>query len=177
MVKLVRVMGNNKKDIDFINSLYDISFPIHEQRDVNARNALFHLEQYYLYKILDENKFVGFIGCWDIGEFFYIEHFAISQDVRGIGYGQKSMTEFCKNHKRVILEIDPVEDEISKKRLSFYEKNGFVKNNYTHYHPSYTNTRQPHKLIVLSSHSVLSESEYAIFNKFLSNIVMNEKYL
>lgn len=72
-----------------------------------------------MYSFSDEGVFIGFVGSWKIGDYFYIEHLAISPNLRGKGYGQKVLSGFCEQVSRVILEIDPVIDEISEKRLRF----------------------------------------------------------
>lgn len=177
MVELVRISANDKHDNELINALYDISFPDHEQRSYAGRAALLPLEQYYLYKITDNNQFVGFIGGWAIDAFFYIEHFAIDQHIRGAGYGQKSLTALCQLYPQIVLEIDPLVDEVAKKRLHFYEKNGFVRNDYVHHHPCYNTQYSPHKLEILSLNTLFTQSQYDVFNHFLVNTVMNSQYL
>lgn len=177
MVQLVRVSASNQHDIALISELYDISFPDHEKRSIRGRESLLPLEQFYLYKIVDNNQFVGFIGGWLIETFFYIEHFAIAQHIRGAGYGQKSLSALCQLYPRIVLEIDPLVDEVARKRLHFYEKNGFIKNDYSHHHPSYNDKYTPHKLEILSLHSPFTQDEYQTFNQFLVNTVMNRNFL
>lgn len=120
---------------------------------------------------------MGFIGAWQFDELFYIEHLAICESQRGIGYGSKILVAFCQQHKQVILEIDPVVDDVSKKRLYFYQHNGFYSNNMVHYHPSYHNEMLPHGLTVLSYPEKLTDKNYQIFNRFLIQQVMHKDIL
>ncbi len=48
-----------------------------------------------------------------------------------MGKGTKTV---CHDVGKVILEIDPIIDEISQKRWSFYQHCGFQQNEYIHAH-------------------------------------------
>ncbi|MCB6146744.1 GNAT family N-acetyltransferase [Providencia rettgeri] len=39
--------------------------------------------------------FYWFYWCWKIEDYYYIEHLAISPVLRGQGYGQKVLKQFC----------------------------------------------------------------------------------
>jgi hypothetical protein len=75
-------------------------------------------------------------------------------------------------NKMIILEIDPVIDEITEKRLFFYQKLDFKLCPYKHIHPAYNKMYRPHELLVLSSGSILSPTMYETFGNDLNEIVM-----
>ena len=105
----------------------------------------------------------------------YIEHYAIIDKVRGQGYGTRLLGELiASTNKTVILEIDPVVDEISQKRLRFYRALGFVENDFPHVHPPYQGKFHGHQLKVLSSGRKIKEAEYQQFNQDLKLIVMEK---
>ncbi|WP_228005850.1 GNAT family N-acetyltransferase [Xenorhabdus sp. BG5] len=128
-------------------------------------------------QLINVDVFVGFIGAWQFEDTFYIEHIAISSSLRGQGYGKRVLDAFCTKHSKVVLEIDPVVDEISSKRLRFYQQCGFVTHEILHYHPSYHPDREPHELVVLSYPEQLSKQSYQVFKNCLNNQVMNFAYL
>ena len=66
----------------------------------------------------------------------YVEHLAVSPRLRGQNMGSKALAAFCQG-RRVILEIDPPEDEISVRRQHFDQRLGFVANPYAYIHPSF----------------------------------------
>lgn len=68
----------------------------------------------------------------------------------GRDLGSKVLRAFCREAGRVVLEIDPPEDEISIRRQGFYERNGFVTNPYLYIHPSFRRPFQPHRLVLMS---------------------------
>ena len=94
--------------------------------------------------------------------------------MRNKHYGQEILSKL--QTRPLILEIDPPIDEISKRRKGFYERCGFVSNQYKHIHPSYHKECSGHNLVVMSSPKPLAEEEYAIFKDELSSKVMNNAY-
>ncbi|WP_353168831.1 GNAT family N-acetyltransferase [Providencia sp.] len=177
MLRSIRITRENINENEVINQLYDDAFPLYEQRSNQGRKLILRHDDYYLYYFTDNDKFVGFIGCWKIKDYFYIEHLAISGSLRGQGYGQKVLKQFCNEVGQVILEIDPVIDEVSRKRLSFYQHCGFQQNEYTHAHPSYYPENKPHELEVLSYPQAIDKETYQRFNQMLQTVVMEKTLL
>ncbi|WP_392564202.1 GNAT family N-acetyltransferase [Orbus wheelerorum] len=177
MLSVTRLTDKDLLEIDLVNSLYDSAFPEHEKRRYQGRNSIQRLDDYYLYYFSDNGAFIGFIGSWKIDDFFYIEHFAVLPTSRGQGYGQKVLKMFSWQVKNIILEIDPVIDEISQKRLRFYQHCGFKENNYSHVHPSYHPQYEPHKLEILSFPISISRQTYQTFNQKLNQVVMQPSLL
>lgn len=102
--------------------LYRTSFPIFEQRTLDQQNRAFADDRYSITLFEDQQQFVGFVAAWTFDQCVYIEHFAVSESLRGKGYGSRIMATFVEHSKKVvILEIDPIVDEKSKARLRFYK--------------------------------------------------------
>ena len=122
---------------------------------------------------VDNGLFIGFIAFRECVVYVYIGHCAVSRDIRGEGYGSRLLADFiAANSKTVLLEIDPLVDDVSKALLAFYRKCGFHENPYTHVHPPYRDGYGAHPLIVLTTGRPLSEEEYQQFRKDLSDVVM-----
>ena len=157
--------------------LYGSSFPIFEQRTESQQEYAFGCSQYHLCEYLDGDIFVGFISYWEFDRQIYIEHLAVDTTLRGKGYGSRMLDSFvASTPKTVILEIDPIVDDISRARLRFYERCGFRQNGFRHRHPAYREGYQPHPLVVLSSGRQIPPDEYEEFFRNLKEIVMNEPF-
>jgi len=153
--------------------IYTISFPVHEQRNSRQQEEAFGDDRYHLVIKTEGELLVSFIAYWDFPDYVYIEHLAVNPDLRGQNKGSELLNDFAAiTDKTIILEIDPPVDEMSWKRLSFYERLGYIPNTYTHYHPAYNKANKPHKLLVLSYKEELTEKVYGQFYKDLCNIVM-----
>lgn len=172
-MKQLRITEKQSPFYSDFENLYRISFPIFEQRTEQQQIQAFSSLAYHLNIYLDGETFVGFIAYWEFDYYLYIEHFAVHPDLRGKGYGSivlKTLQD--STNKRLLLEIDPVTDEISAKRLHFYQLNGFYTNLYRHTHPPYREGFHGHELVVLTTVGQISQEEYAQFDTDLREIVM-----
>ncbi|GEM_PF-78613 len=161
----------------YYSAFYDIysqSFPIHEQRNVEQQVMAFDSEDYHLVCLLEQDEILSFIAYWDFNSYVYIEHLAVNHKMRGKNIGSETLSLFAHViQKTIILEIDPLIDEIALKRYRFYEKLGYISNPYLHHHPAYNREYTPHKLVVLSYPNKLDQTQYNKFNNDLRDIVMN----
>lgn len=158
--------------------IYDISFPIFEQRTEQQQTDAFADSRYHLdcYTGNEPGRLQGFIAYWRFENYTYVEHFAIHPDERGKGLGGQILSNLIEQESgRVLLEIDPVVDEISAARLRFYQSYGFVENSYAHIHPAYREEYPDHSLVVLSTEGMMSNAEYEVFASDLNLIVMKKE--
>ncbi len=172
-----KLTADDKQEIEVVNHLYDMSFPHFEKRSHRGRQNILGNTHFHLYYFTDDQVFVGFVGGWQFEHFFYIEHFAIAPELRGKGYGQKVLRLLCQQTKDIILEIEPVIDDMTEKRLRFYQYCGFQKNNYHHFHPNYHLEYEPHQLEILSYPKQIDLMSFQQFNTVLAEIVMHPSLL
>ena len=117
------------------------------------------------------DEFVGILYYWHTDEWDYVEHLAICASLRGQNLGSEVFGAFCRD-RRVILEIDPPVDEISIRRLHFYRRLGFVENPHEYIHPSYRQPFEPHRLVLLSCPTPLTDDEARRFADFIRETVL-----
>lgn len=154
--------------------LYRTSFPRHERRTRGAQTAALEREAYQFNLIYDEKVWAGILLCWETADFIYVEHFAVSSELRNKRYGQRALELLGSRGKPVILEIDPPTDEVSVRRKSFYERAGYRVNDFPHVHPPYREGYEGHRLVVMSSPAPLSAAEYGVFRDYLNKVVMGQ---
>ncbi|MGB3368895.1 MAG: N-acetyltransferase, partial [Acidaminobacteraceae bacterium] len=63
----------------------------------------------------------------------------------------------------ILLEIDPPDDDISIRRLSFYNRLGFKNNDITHCIPSFQKNLGNYILKLLSYGRLITDDEYSLF--------------
>lgn len=155
-------------------AVYSVSFPVHEQRNETQQTEAFAEPGYFLETYRFEGQQAAFIAWWQFDGYIYIEHLAVSPQLRGRNIGSEVLRGFSGEHPQdlILLEIDPLVDEVSRKRLRFYEKLGFRINPYPHFHPPYDPAFPPHELIVLSLPREITPAEYEIFRRDLEDVVM-----
>lgn len=152
--------------------LYKTSFPTFEIRSESSlRNALTDTEYNPKVAIDNEGNLMAIIFFWLHGDLLYIEHLAVDIELRGQNIGTRLLDTITEQYadKTIILEIDPPVDEISIRRLGFYERAGFVSNGYEFIHPSFTKGSEahPHKLILMTYGKHLTENGFSAFKHYL----------
>lgn len=171
-----RILSTEDKWYDKFYAVYSVSFPVFEQRNREQQRYAFTFENYYLDCLTEGDRFLAFIAYWDFNEYIYIEHFAVNPDYRGENIGSRTLRQLiARKKKMILLEIDPLHTDIARKRYCFYERLGFVANEYIHHHPPYKKEFPAHELIILSLGQTIAPSLYDTFYMDLSEIVMDYK--
>lgn len=125
--------------LDQVEKTYNDSFPEAERRAFSLVRALLRDDaRFMLYALLRDNVYVGFITGWRFDGFVYAEHFAIDEAARNGGIGAKAMKGFLAAHEEpVVLEVEMPAEEMSKRRVGFYERLGFVLDHHVYHQPPY----------------------------------------
>ena len=152
-------------------ALYEASFPACERWDASSYDRAFADPAFEADAILLDGAFVGLLFHWTSDGFHYVEHLAVSPHLRGQHLGSRALEAFCRD-RRVILEIDPPVDDISRRRKGFYERNGFIANDYDYTHLPYHRGCKGHRLVIMSSPHRIDEAEYRNFLDYMRRRVM-----
>jgi len=62
---------------------------------------------------------------WDFPECIYVEHLAVDASVRRQGYGGRMLQALKEEGRPIVLEVELLETDIARRRIAFYERNGF----------------------------------------------------
>lgn len=127
MIKFIPINTSDSRYV-FIENLLHESFPTDERRDDDMQREYTDSNpDFTAYLITDNEDKVGLITLWELNGFYYVEHLATSPNVRNKGYGKLIMQNLVNIFKdnRIVLEVELPENELSKRRIGFYERNGF----------------------------------------------------
>lgn len=158
--------------MDAAMALYRRSFPAHELRLWPDQQAVMNDPLYHFDLCLLGGALAGLILYWDFGAYIYVEHFCVEPTMRGHGLGTLILAELAKKSKPIILEIDPLTDDVAVRRKGFYERCGYIANGFAHVHPPYQAANHGHALIVMSHPRALSQAEFDTFTVDLREKVM-----
>lgn len=175
LMKTTRLTDPNDPLFDSLWRLYENSFPIFEQRTPEHQATALRSPHFHFVACQDPEQLIGLIGYWEFDDYLYIEHYAIDPALRGHGYGSDILrTLIHSTDKTIILEIDEPQDEISIRRLHFYQRLGFVSNPYVHPLPRYRNNDEHREvyLQILTYPTAIDPQQYEQFNRDLNEIVM-----
>lgn len=111
----------------FVENLLHESFPEAERREEELqRKNVDNNAAFTCFLIADDSVRIGVITVWKLEGFFYIEHLATSPSVRNKGYGKKIMEELQNQFPGIIvLEVENPTDDMSRRRIGFYQRCGF----------------------------------------------------
>lgn len=151
-----------KEDFDKVYLQMEESFPICERRSKEEAKAVLNERDYTLYHVEEDGKRIGFISVWQLDGFYFIEHFAIYAKYRNLGYGARALDLAKSQWEPIVLEAEPANCEIAKRRLDFYMRNGFCQNSFKYMQPSYRFGEEDLELVILSYPTLLGESEKVI---------------
>lgn len=147
-------------EFDEMYAIMESSFPLDEYRTYDEQKALFENEYYSVY-VKKEDDVKGFIAVWDFPDFLFIEHFAVNPDYRNQGIGAQLLKELISDYdKPSCLEVEPPDDEMKKRRIGFYERNGFFLNEYPYMQPPISKGKNPVPLMIMSSGKSLSKEAF-----------------
>lgn len=176
-MELLRVSPTGSKLWDQVWRLYTDSFPDYERRRISSHARACEDAQFHTCIAVENGNLLALLFFWKYDNYIYIEHLAVLPSLRGRNIGTTLLKEFISlnENKKIILEIDPPVDEISKRRLAFYENIGFIDNGYSFIHPSYTKNGHKHELHILSYPEDIDDAEFERFETFLNECVL--KYI
>lgn len=157
----------NDKLYHWAMELLAVSFPSEERRDDDLQRQVMSHPDYRLQAIMDGDEPVGVVGYFDAPEFIYFENFCISPDKRNNGYGSQALKLLTSLGKTFILEAELPVDELTRRRIAFYKRNGMVENVYPHIQPHYRATDPDLPLVVLTYGKPITQEQYDNFRHYL----------
>jgi len=164
----------NKNKFEQFYDLLEKSFPPDERRNFIKQKQLLDNDKYTVYARFENDNLLGFLSTWKLGSISYIEHFAVSPDFRNRGLGGKMLQETIGLvGSDLFLEVEPPESDITKRRIAFYERNGFVLNDFPYVQPAYENGRRPLNLMIMTYKKPVTQSEFEATKKVLYKEVYN----
>lgn len=160
MLKLIPLQ-QKPEETTFSQNLYEQSFPIEERRDFSKLIEIQKNNPLELNIIYNDTIPVGILHLWDFNDFIYIEHLAINPQYRNQKIATTLLTTLNKTDKPIILEVELPTDEMSTRRIAFYQRNGFSIQAYKYYQPPYRkgeNSIEMH--LMANTKQPLQEREY-----------------
>lgn len=164
-------MNNYQKlqtaDFESFFSLMVKAFPPTERRTKEEAFSIFtSLPCYHVIGLKKEEKVIAFVAYWLFEEACFVDHLAVDESLRGQGIGSDLMRHLIDNiASTIVLEVEPPEDEITKKRISFYEKIGFHLNDFPYVQPSMQPGQPEIPLMIMSYPNNLTLAQFEVSRK------------
>lgn len=125
--------------LDCVERTYTESFPEAERRDFAlVRQLIAEEPAFQLRALYREQDYVGLLTSWQFEGFRYVEHFAIDPSARNGGIGGAALRHFLTlQADPVVLEVELPEDDLTRRRIQFYERQGFQLDSQRYIQPPY----------------------------------------
>lgn len=158
--------------------IYRHSFPEVEQRTLADHKAALKERDFHCRALMENGKVQGLLLFWDFEQvgsgLRYIEHFAFAPEARNDGHGSRVLSAFAKERPDLLLmlEIDPLETGIARRRLQFYERLGYVMNEPPYWHPPYQREHTDYPLLLCSLGRAMRPEERIDFERAVKDVAM-----
>jgi GNAT superfamily N-acetyltransferase len=141
------------------SKLYLEAFPVNERREPDELRKIQDTKGYKLEVIKSDEEFTGFIEIWNFENFIFLEHLAIIPQKRNQGIGHQVLHQLIRNYpdKPILLEAEYPADELSGRRIKFYNRCGFKALNIDYTQPPYYPGKSSVPMMLLSNKTVSSK--------------------
>lgn len=151
-----------KEHFDAFYAALEAGFDLSERRDREDALRALDTPEYSVHEIYAEGETVGFITFWALDGFTFLEHFVMLEQYRNRGYGREVLEILKSKFPRMVLEAEPPTEEIRRRRLAFYGRAGFYKNEKPYLQPSYRKGGRTVPLIIMSYPDVIEDFDGAV---------------
>ena len=150
-----------KNDFNALFVLMEKSFPVDEYRTRDRQEALFSDPAYAVYGLKNGVALKAFVSTWQFDDFVFIEHFAVNPLYRNNGLGGKILNDLVKKlKKQVCLEVELPTTVMARRRIGFYERNGFFLNLYPYEQPPLARGKKALPLHIMTSGGLADEKRF-----------------
>lgn len=171
-MEFLQIDAGDKNRWDEVWELYEESFPIEERRKVEDHLRACNDERFFPISVWDGKQLVGLMFFWEWDKYRYLEHLAVNPNIRGNGYGTQLLNYLRNSNHTIILEIDPLINELSVRRLQFYERSGYTLTPYRFEHLPYRLDGIKQELLILSYPKMITKEQHNDFLKFVGEEVI-----
>lgn len=168
----LKIEAEDKSRWSEVWKLYEESFPVAERRKAEDHLSACDDNRFFPLSVWDGNQMIGLMFFWEWDNYRYLEHLAVNPDLRGHGYGTQLLNYLRESKHTIILEIDPLINELSVRRLQFYERSGFTLTPYRFVHLPYRLDGIKQELLILSYPKMITKEQHNHFLKFVGEEVI-----
>ena len=154
MIEIKQVKTQDEVNYTFVEKLMHTAFPQEERRDTVQQREYSDNNPRFCNNIILENGN-------SIGDFYYIEHFAIDPSLRNGGYGKRVLEMIKKQLKGpIVLEVEEPNDEMSTRRIHFYKRLEFTLHKKPYIQPPYRKGDSGLPMLLMTYGDIDMESDF-----------------
>ena len=160
-----------KEEFVQVYKIMESSFPPDEHRPYEEQQKLLENPNYQIYVAKETDNSLGiqgFMAVWQLESLSFIEHFAVDSKFRNAGLGSRMLRE-VREHLigRICLEVELPDNDIAKRRIEFYKRNGLYYNEYPYIQPAISRGRNTIPLRIMTFESQVDKEEFGRIKNIL----------
>ncbi len=171
-MEFLRIDQSDTERWNKVWDLYESSFPTAEKRREKDHIRAINNPQFFPMSAWEGNELIGIVFYWEWSSYRYLEYLAVNTELRGKSFGSQLLRHLCDKGHTIILEIDPLVNEISVRRLQFYERAGYTLTPYRYMHLPYRLETEIQELLILSYPQMITKEQHNDFLEFMDGTVM-----
>jgi ribosomal protein S18 acetylase RimI-like enzyme len=150
-------------------NLYTQAFPQSECRTWAGIELELDTEnRFNAHALLINNEFVGLLNYWIFDRFLYIEHFAISADLRGQHIGREAMNMLMEQTKLpIVFEVEMPVNPMAIRRIRFYERLKFSVLSHHYAQPPYDGEGFIMPMLIMSNNVHFANTHFELIKDTL----------
>lgn len=151
-----------RQQLDLVYQLFEKSFIPAELRPYEFFCSLFDNHELKIYSQEQDGHIEGALIIWEFDSFVYVENFAVDENLRGRGIGGNLLEELKLLYPQypIILEVDEPKDEISRRRIGFYQRHQWMWNPYSYIQPQLRENVDDVRLFLMSYPYAIDEKQF-----------------
>ncbi len=171
-MEFLKITPDDIKRHDKVWKLYEESFPVAERRKLADHVRACEDNRFFPMSAWEGSELIGILFYWEWDSYRYLEYLAVNPDLRSKGYGSELLQYLRECDCTIILEIDPLINELSVRRLQFYERAGFALTPYRFVHLPYRLEAESQELLILSYPKMITKEQHNDFLQFVDERVI-----
>lgn len=161
----------------FVRNLYESAFPYYERRTWEQLLSMLSQKAMQIVVVKGEEKLAGFAVYWKLNNWYFLEHLAIDPLREGKGFGSAVMQYLLQQSgNQLLLETELAVDEISNRRIRFYQKQGLQIAPFHYRQPPFRLGEFPPAMHIMSVPVITSEDEFASITSLIRQQVFEAFY-
>jgi GNAT superfamily N-acetyltransferase len=138
-VNFRHITDTTSADYRFAEETLTELFPREEYRDLEVwRDYVAHKPAFRLLVAHDGEQPVGLLSYWHFRWFCYVEHLGVTPARQGQGYGAMMLRVFQQATRLpIVLEVELPAAPAARRRIAFYERQGFRLSSLSYAQPPY----------------------------------------
>lgn len=172
-----RIQDSDTIEYRSMEELLTSAFPEEEYRDLaEMRSFTRSRQKFHNNLVYDGGTFIGLITYWDLGHFFYVEHFATLPEMRNHGYGRAILEKLKSQlHKPIVLEVECPTEEMAQRRIGFYGRQGFKLWKHEYMQPPYRPGGKSLPLLLMAYGDLDEDKDFEAIEKMIHKEVYGQE--